>query len=144
MIALHRVLLLVSFLTLFNATGAIAQFDVSHLAGGPGGSGYLDGMGLNARFSEPTGIWGSGDSLYVADSGERTVRRVGTANGQVTTIARLDQLDCTSTSSRTLNRGLTLWSDSVNAYIGDGCLHVIYKVVIASGQVNVLAGQLQK
>ena len=144
MTALRRVLLFLVAVIHFNASGAIAQFDVSHLAGGPGGSGYIDGIGLNARFSEPTGIWGSGDSLYIADSDERSVRRVVRANGQVTTIAKLDQLACTSTSSRTMDRRLTLWTDGVNAYIGDACLHVVYKIDLTSGQVAVLAGQLQK
>src|SRR5262245_14127194 len=143
MIVSQRVFLLLVALICFNSH-AIAQFDVSHLAGGPGGPGYLDGIGANARFSGPTGIWGSGDSLYVADSGERTVRRVVKSTGQVTTVARLDQLPCTATSLNTTNRRLTLWADSANAYVGDFCLHVVYKVVIASGEVNVLAGQLGK
>ena len=144
MTASRRVFLLLVTVICFNSPGAIAQFEVSHLAGGPGGPGYLDGIGSNARFSLPTGIWGNGDFLYVADSGERTVRRVVKSSGQVTTIATLDQLPCTSTSLDTTNRQLTLWADSVNAYIGDACLHVVYKVVIASGEVNVLAGQLGK
>src|SRR5262245_1061259 len=144
MTVLRRISLLLAAVIHFNALGAFAQFDVSHLAGGPGGAGYIDSIGLNARFSGPTGIWGSGDSLYIADSDERTVRRVVIATGQVTTIVGLDQLFCTSTSSRTMDRRLTLWTDGVHAYIGDACLHVVYKIDLASGQVAVLAGQLQK
>src|SRR2546427_5522088 len=72
------------------------QYEVSHLAGGPGGAGYLDGTGLQARFNGPTGLWGVAGNLYVADSGERTIRKIVAATGEVSTIARLNtSLECT-------------------------------------------------
>src|SRR5438093_3618474 len=40
-----------------GAIGTLPQFDVTHLAGGPGGAGYLDGPASQARFSGPSGIW---------------------------------------------------------------------------------------
>jgi len=133
-----------------GAIGTLPQFDVTHLAGGPGGAGYLDGPASQARFSGPSGIWGSGGNLYVANSGERTIRRVAAATGEVTTLATLDtNLTCNGplipgghVSFPLVLRYVSLWADSANVYAGDFCLHVIYKISIASGEVAVLSGQL--
>ena len=109
--ALLRIFLLIAALFSFNSlltptTAGFAQstvpdqYDVSHLAGGPGGAGYLDGTGLQARFNGPTGLWGTSGNLYVADSGERTIRKIVAATGEVSTIARLDaSLECTGSPS---------------------------------------------
>ena len=129
------------------------QYDVSHLAGGPGGAGYLDGTGLQARFNGPTGLWGVAGNLYVADSGERTIRKIVAATGEVSTIARLNtSLECTGPvsvesfgpSPPIISRNLSLWADSVNAYIADECLHVVYKMALSSGEPTLLSGQLQQ
>ena len=127
-----------------GAIGTLPQFDVTHLAGGPGGAGYLDGLASQARFSGPSGIWGSGGNLYVANSGERTIRRVAAATGEVTTLATLDtNLTCNGplipgghVSFPLVLRYVSLWADSANVYAGDFCLHVIYKISIASGETS--------
>jgi hypothetical protein len=127
-----------------------AQYEVSHLAGGPGGSGYLDGIGQQARFSGPSGISGDAQNIYIADSGERTIRRVVKTTAEVTTIARLDTtLPCTGLPfgghvTTIVSRYLSIWTDSFNAYIGDDCLHVIYKVDLSSGEVTLLSGKPQQ
>jgi len=68
------------------ATGA-----VSTIAGSPGVSGSADGSGAVARFKSPWGLaidTNSGFStIYIADSGNNTIRRLDVANNQVTTIA---------------------------------------------------------
>src|SRR5439155_6333391 len=124
------------------------QYDVSHLAGGPGGAGYLDGTGLQARFNGPTGLWGVAGNLYVADSGERTIRKIVAATGEVSTIARLNtSLECTGpvlagpfgARRPYISRDLSLWADAVNAYIADDCLHVIHKMSLSSGETTVLS-----
>ena len=65
---------------------------VSTIAGFPGSSGNADGIGSNARFSDPRGIAvNSAGNLYVADLGNATIRKivpVGT-NWIVSTIAGL-------------------------------------------------------
>src|SRR5881397_709521 len=154
---LLRIFLLIAALFCFNSlltpsTAGFAQstvpdqYDVSHLAGGPGGAGYLDGTGLQARFNGPTGLWGVAGNLYVADSGERTIRKIVAATGEVSTIARLNtSLACTGPvsvgsfgpSPPIISRNLSLWADSVNAYIADECLHVVYKMALSSGEPKI-------
>jgi sugar lactone lactonase YvrE len=62
---------------------------VSTLAGdpGPGGSGYVDGVGSAAKFLYPRGLCcDSAGNLYVADMGNSLIRKV-TPEGKVTTAA---------------------------------------------------------
>ena len=60
---------------------------VSTLAGGVGLSGYADGTGSAARFSNPAGIAvDASGTIYVGDTGNDIIRRV-TASGDVTTLA---------------------------------------------------------
>jgi sugar lactone lactonase YvrE len=62
---------------------------VSTLAGAPGIVGSQDGIGAAARFVSPSAIAVDGrGNLYVADSGDNTIRKV-TSNGVVTTLAGL-------------------------------------------------------
>src|SRR5205085_1380352 len=75
---------------------------------------------------------------------ERTLRRIDSTTGDVTTLVSLDKLECTSLSARTFSRRLTVWADASTAYVGDSCVHVVYKIALDSGQTTVLAGQLQK
>lgn len=59
---------------------------VSTVAGAPGMAGAVDGMGQGARLNYPWGIAiGSKGEVYVADSGNNSVRRIDGA-GNVTTI----------------------------------------------------------
>ena len=61
--------------------------DVSTFAGGVGIRGFTDGTGTVARFSSPSGLAvDSGGNLFVADSGNHTIRRI-TPAGAVSTIA---------------------------------------------------------
>jgi len=64
------------------ATGA-----VSTIAGTAGSVGTIDGTGAAARFYYPYGITTDGTSLYVADSGNHTIRKIVIATGAVSTIA---------------------------------------------------------
>jgi len=59
--------------------------DVSVLAGGSNGS--LDGKGTTARFNSPMGLATDGTTLYVADTGNTTIRKVILSDGSVTTLA---------------------------------------------------------
>jgi sugar lactone lactonase YvrE len=62
-------------------------YAVSTFAGST--SGNLDGLGTAARFSNPWGIAidGTNSNLYVADSGNHTIRQVALSNAQVTVVA---------------------------------------------------------
>jgi streptogramin lyase len=60
---------------------------VTTLAGRPGQSGFADGAGTQARFSEPRGIAvDAAGNVFVADTGNAAVRQI-TPDGVVTTIA---------------------------------------------------------
>ncbi len=60
---------------------------VTTFAGNPEHSGSADGVGCSARFNRPEGVAVDGaGNTYVADTSNRTVRRV-TPSGNVTTIA---------------------------------------------------------
>lgn len=60
---------------------------VDTLAGSAGEAGSVDGPPSIARFNTPRGIASAPDgSLYVADTGNHTIRRIG-ADGTVTTVA---------------------------------------------------------
>jgi DNA-binding beta-propeller fold protein YncE len=62
------------------------------IAGDPGGAGgYINGVGLAARFSAPAGICSDGTSIYVADQLNGSVRQVVAATGSVTTLAGTGQ-----------------------------------------------------
>jgi hypothetical protein len=54
---------------------------VSTIAGMPGVSGTLGGRGTAARFNYPTGLADGGSHLYVADTGNHVIRRIGLTGG---------------------------------------------------------------
>jgi sugar lactone lactonase YvrE len=59
---------------------------VTTIAGAPDVAGSADGIGTAARFSRPSGlVVDSAGVLWVADSGNYTIRRIAT-NGEVTTL----------------------------------------------------------
>ena len=64
-----------------------AEGEVSTLAGSPGVLGSADGQGAAAQFRNPRGIAVDADgNLYVADTGNHTIRRI-TPAGMVSTLA---------------------------------------------------------
>lgn len=65
----------------------ISSGAVTTLAGTAGVTGSLDGTGASAQFYGPFGIATDGTALYVADSGNSTIRKVEIATGTVTTVA---------------------------------------------------------
>ena len=63
---------------------------VGTLAGSStGASGHADGTGNAATFNAPTGVVTDGTNVFVADSGNHTIRRIVIATGAVSTIAGL-------------------------------------------------------
>jgi hypothetical protein len=72
--------------------GAVREIDlatrrVRTLSGHTTESGYADGMGRDARFSFAGGIWGDGTTLFVADSGNNSLRAISPDTGWVRTMS---------------------------------------------------------
>jgi len=120
------------------ATGAVTT-----LAGSAGLNGATDGTGAAARFNNPHGITLDGTNLYVADSGNSTIRKVEILTGVVTTLAGSAGLngaaDGTGAAARFNNlHGIT--TDGTNLYVTDTDNCTIRKIVIATGSVTTVAG----
>src|SRR5262249_19626445 len=101
-----------------------------------------DANGLNARFSNPQGITGDSNNLYVADTSNATVRKMVRSSGTVSTLAgtpgSFGSTDGTGAGAL-FNAPVAAWSDGVNVYVSDSDNGNIRKIVIASGQVTTVA-----
>jgi hypothetical protein len=60
---------------------------VTTIAGSAGAIGSADGTGTAATFNYPIGITTDGTTLYVTDSGNNRIRKIGISTGAVTTLA---------------------------------------------------------
>jgi sugar lactone lactonase YvrE len=126
-----------------TATTAVATTP----AGSAGSSGSADGIGPTARFYYPDGITTDGTNLYVADSGNNTIRKIVIATGAVTTLAGSatdysGSADGIGAAARFYSPyGIT--TDGVNLYVADSYNHTIRKIVIATSAVTTLAGSAE-
>jgi hypothetical protein len=124
-------------------TGGVTTF-----AGDPDQSGGTDGTGKDARFNGPQGITGDGVNLYIADTGNSTIRKIVIATGEVTTIAGEfpvpinpsgSNVDGTGFAARFfMPRGIT--TDGTNLYITQPYGRTIRKLEIATNAVTTFAG----
>jgi sugar lactone lactonase YvrE len=117
--------------------------NVSTVAGSAGQSGLLDGTASAARFNNPQGITTDGRNLYVADSGNNTIRKIEIATEVVTTLAgsagNAGLADGTGAAARFNNpKGIT--TDGANLYVADSGNNVIRKIEISTGSVTTIAG----
>jgi uncharacterized alkaline shock family protein YloU len=125
----------------------IATGVVSTLSGrwnSAGAMGSDDGPAKDASFSSPRGITTDGSYLYVADTGNQTVRKITIATGAVTTLAgtpgAIGSADGIGAAARFDSlTGIT--TDGTNVYVADVKNNAIRKIVIATGSVTTLAGQ---
>ena len=109
---------------------------VTTLAGKSGIAGSADGIGINATFNSPMGIVSDGTNLYVADSGNNTIRKIEIVTHNVTTLAGAANSpfppppstgDGTGAAARFNSpRGIT--TDGVSLYVTDTGNHTIRKI----------------
>ena len=122
----------------------IASGEVTTLAGSAGNSGSTDGIGSEARFSNPNSIATDGTYLYVTDLLNHTIRQVVIATGEVTTLAGSVSGESGSTdgsgSAARFFRPNGIAIDGGNLYVVDTLNHTIRRIVIATGEVTTLAG----
>lgn len=122
----------------------IATGVVTTLAGSAGVAGHADGTGAAATFNHPYGITTDGTNLYVADSGNHTLRKIVISTAAVTTIAGQATVpgsaDGTGTAA-TFNYPHGITTDGANLYVADRFNHTIRRLVLSSGAVSTIAGQ---
>ncbi|HZZ20828.1 MAG TPA: hypothetical protein VFE25_15750, partial [Opitutaceae bacterium] len=117
--------------------------NVTTLAGNSGFLGSADGGGASATFFYPGGIGSTASgTLYVADTGNHTVRQV-TSNGSVTTFAgssgQKGSADGTGTSATFLYPYGVALDGSGHIYVADHGNNTIRKITTA-GSVSTFAG----
>jgi NHL repeat len=118
------------------ATGA-----VSTVAGTPGTSGSVDGVGAAAQFNDPTGVALDGaGSLLIADFGNNTIRKIALATGVVTTLAgsanASGATDGVGSAARFYHPFDLAVDGAGNLLVSDYGSGSIRKVVIATGAVT--------
>jgi sugar lactone lactonase YvrE len=119
---------------------------VTTLAGCVGEPGGNDGTGSSARFDRPLGLASdAAGNLYVADSGNHTLRKV-TPEGAVTTLAgsagNAGSADGLGRDARFRSPHDVAADSAGNLYVADAYNHTIRKVTPA-GAVTTLAGQAE-
>ena len=121
----------------------ISTDTVTTLAGSAGSSGSTDGTGTAAKFNSPYGITTDGTNLYVADTGNHTIRKIVISTGVVTTLTGSSgssgSTDGTGSAAQFAGpMGIT--TDGTNLYVADTNNNTIRKIVIVTGAVTTLAG----
>jgi sugar lactone lactonase YvrE len=125
----------------------LATRQVSTLAGTVGVPGSDDlpspGPGLAAKFNQPGGITTDGTNLYVADSGNHTIRKIVISTGAVSTIAGTALMfgsdDNTGALAR-FNYPTGISTDGKYLYVSDFFNNRVRKIELATGVVTTVAG----
>jgi uncharacterized protein len=117
---------------------------VTTLAGKPGKRGAADGIGRAARFNFPYGIATDGNNLYVADSGNSTIRKIVIATRKVTTLAgapgKSGYSDRVGMAAQfTSPQDITIVGN--NLYVTDRLVDTIRKIDVSTGEVTTFAGK---
>ncbi|MGA2024852.1 MAG: hypothetical protein ABSH23_08850, partial [Steroidobacteraceae bacterium] len=121
---------------------------VSTFAGSLYGYGSNDGTGAAAQFGEPSSVALDPGALhlYVADTGNQTIRQITTAGAVVTTIAgnngTVGATNATGTSALfEFPTGIAA-DPSGNLYVADSVNYLIRKITMPAVSVSTLAGNI--
>ncbi len=119
----------------------IATGTASIFAGASGVPGTADNTGTSARFSSPQGICydAANDLLWVADSGNNTIRKIAVSTALVTTWAGPGAVSSFG-SAFTFSDPRGICTDGTHVYVADFYNQTIDEVSISSGTTTVLAG----
>jgi hypothetical protein len=110
-----------------------------------GWAGVADGASASARFYNPRGIVLVGSNLYIADSGNDSIRKIDEAQSVVSTFAgrwpdaKYNHNGIGAAANFNSPHGAT--SDGVNIYATDHGNGTIVKINIATREVSTLAGK---
>lgn len=121
--------------TPLNLLGTVLTF-----AGGGVVNSATDGAGTTARFNNPNGITSDGTSLYVADSGNRVIRRIDMATGVVTTLAGsglAGSKDGTGTGA-TFSTPNGITTDGISLFVADSGNNRIRKITPLTGTLSAM------
>lgn len=117
---------------------------VSTLAGTAGATGSADGISSAARFAQPDGVAVSpdGTTVYIADLGNHSIRKLVLATSAVTTIAGNGTAGFSNGTGNaaTFNSPHNLVTDGTNLYVADYGNNAIRQVALSTGAVTTLAG----
>jgi DNA-binding beta-propeller fold protein YncE len=121
----------------------VSSGTVTTIAGTANISGTEDGTGGSAHFNNPTQITTDGSALYVADSGNNTIRsitlpdmKVKTIGGQAGTQGKTDG----GLDKSVFNNPRGIAVDKKAIYVADTGNDVIRKIDMSTFQTSVLAG----
>ncbi|OAM90502.1 hypothetical protein AW736_07605 [Termitidicoccus mucosus] len=124
----------------------IPTAEVSILAGLPNDAGSTDGAHFAARFDTPSGLALDADgNLYVADTGNSTIRKIVIATGAVTTLAGSPGAPGSSDGPLVSARfdmptGLAIDTAAAHLHIADTGNSTIRRLILSTGVVETLAG----
>jgi sugar lactone lactonase YvrE len=117
------------------------------LAGDAAASGSTDGAGSVARFNGPSRLCAIGATLYVADSGNRSLRAIDLSSGVVSTVA-----GSASSAAATIDgplaaarfrsvSGLACDARGRTVYVSDATAHTVRAVDLGAGLVRTVTGR---
>jgi hypothetical protein len=125
---------------------SVAGGQVSTVAGSPGIPGSVDGESMAARFASPEGIWMHGSQfVFVADTGNHTIRKMDVKTREVSTLAGLagvaGGIDGKGDRAR-FHSPKGIWGSPSGPHliVADTGNHTIRTVNQETGEVTTLAG----
>jgi sugar lactone lactonase YvrE len=121
----------------------VATGTVSTLAGSST-PGHSDGNGAAASFTAPRGITTDGTNLYVADSGNRIIRKIVIATGAVTTLAGSGSSGSADGVgiAASFNIPEDITTDGSYLFLTDSGNNNVRKIAISTGTVTTVAGSV--
>ncbi|MDH4262001.1 MAG: hypothetical protein OEV78_03040 [Spirochaetia bacterium] len=123
---------------------SISTRQVTTFSGQPVVAGHLNGSFEKALLRFPFGIATDGNFLYIADTGNSTIRKIDLKTRHVRTLAGLAGVaglfDGKGNQAR-FNSPKGIAVDEKNVYVADTINGAIRKVEIATGEVSTLAGK---